>query len=225
MILELRLLPGQLLVEPELAAAIGMSRTPVREALQRLRFEGLVESVPPRGFVVSVPTVEAMREVYEVIAGIERQAVTLAVRRAAPADLEDLAAAIAIQEAVLERGDVAAWVQADRRFHERLRRAAGNQRLIELMRLFDGQLHRARLATLSLRTPRRLVRSTGEHRRLLEALRARDVAAVQRIQERHRERADGEMVAAIRDYSAQVLRVLSRAAGAAGDAGAAGAGG
>lgn len=211
-ILDLRLLPGQLLVEPELAVALGMSRTPVREALVRLRYEGLVTTVPRRGFVVSVPTVETMCEVYEIIAGVESQAIKLAVLRADEGIFDELEGAIAEQETALERGDVALWSQADRRFHELLREAAGNARLLELMRQFDGQLHRVRIATIHLRAPAQLAQSTQDHRELLAALRARDGPAARRIQEGHRERADAEMIAAIRDYSGHMLRVLSLSA-------------
>jgi DNA-binding GntR family transcriptional regulator len=71
MILDLRLLPGQRLVVQELAEALGMSRTPVREALVRLAAEALVEGTPNKGMRVAVPTLQVFREVYEIVEGIE----------------------------------------------------------------------------------------------------------------------------------------------------------
>jgi DNA-binding GntR family transcriptional regulator len=210
-ILGLHLLPGQLIVEPEVAAELGMSRTPVREALARLRFEGLVTAAPRRGFVVTVPTVEAMREVYEITAGLEGQAVRLATQRASEETLTALAAAIEAQETalaadVLTAEHLAAWTDADRRFHRRLREAAGNRQLLELMRQFDGQLHRARVATIHLRpTPRQ---STDEHRAVLQAIVARDSVRAQQLHLAHRERADQAMLEVIKDYSGIVLRAL-----------------
>jgi DNA-binding GntR family transcriptional regulator len=205
-ILDLRLLPGQLVVEPDIAAELGMSRTPVREALARLRFEGLVAASPRRGFVVTVPTVEAMREVYEVIAGIEGQAVKLAAERADAGVISRLEEALARQEAALAREDLASWTEADAAFHRLLREAAGNRTMLELMRQFDGQLHRARIAAIHLRpTPRR---STDEHRAVLEAIKARDADRARRLHLAHRERADAAMLEVIKDYSGLVLRAI-----------------
>jgi DNA-binding GntR family transcriptional regulator len=215
-ILDLRLLPGQLIVEPDLAAELSMSRTPIREALARLRFEGLVTASPRRGFVVSVPTVEHMREVYEVIAGIESQAVKLAATRADASVLAQLDDALAAQEAALAGGPpsagefpaaaLAAWTEADQRFHRLLREAAGNRLMLELMRQFEGHLHRARVATIRLRPwPRQ---STDEHRAVLEAIKARDPERARVLHLAHRERADRAMLDVIHDFSGVVLRAL-----------------
>lgn len=210
-ILDLRLLPGQLLVEPELAAELGMSRTPVREALQRLRFEGLVAASTRRGFIVTVPTVESMREVYEITAGIEGQAVKLAAERAGAETIAALERSLADQEAALTSADLGAWMCADRQFHMLLREAAGNRRMLELMHQFDGQLHRARAATIHLRP--KPVLSTEEHRAVLDAIKARDAEAARRAHIAHRERADRAMEAVIKDYSALVLRAIAQGPG------------
>ncbi len=97
---------------------------------------------------------------------------------------------------------------ADRRFHELLREVAGNARLLELMRQFDGQLHRVRIATIHLRAPAQLAQSTkttaSSWRRC-----ACETGRLPGIQEGRRERADAEMIAAIRNYSGHVLQVLS----------------
>ena len=82
MILDLRLLPGVKLVVQDLAAKLGMSRTPVREALVRLAHEGLVETIPYKGTSVTVPSVRTLHEAYEIIQGVEGQAVKLAAERA-----------------------------------------------------------------------------------------------------------------------------------------------
>ena len=84
MILDLRLLPGQAILIDDLATRLGMSRTPVREAVARLStgMEGLVITVPRKGMVVTIPTVEGMREIYEIIDGLESVAVRLAIERA-----------------------------------------------------------------------------------------------------------------------------------------------
>src|SRR4051812_42558295 len=77
-ILDLRLRPGQVLSELSLAAGLGMDRAAVHDALARLQAEELVEPLPRRGFCVTVPTVESLREIYEIVGALEG----LGVRRA-----------------------------------------------------------------------------------------------------------------------------------------------
>ncbi len=208
MILDLRLLPGQAILIDDLAARLGMSRTPVREAVARLGtgMEGLVITVPRKGMMVTIPTVEGMREIYEIIDGLESEAVRLATGRADAETLALLAASVAAQEAALERDDLAAWVEADRQFHRLVIAAAGNRRMRELVQLFDGQLHRIRFATIHLRaTP---VESTREHHALLDAIRAGDLDAALAVHRAHREHALREMLAAVAEYSGVVLRAV-----------------
>lgn len=210
-ILDLHLLPGQVIPELTLAADLGMSRTPIREALGRLRTEGLVEAAPRRGFIVSVPTAEALRETYEIVGALEGHAVRRAARDTPRSLVTALRAAVDAQEAALTTDDPAGWARADQRFHELLRDAAENRRMAELFRQFDGQLHRARLATLHLRAALRP--STEDHRAILAAIEAGDPDAALRVHLAHRERADAEMLHAVRDYAGLILRTLARSDG------------
>src|SRR5688572_19928268 len=109
-----------------------------------------------------------------------------------------LAASIEAQEAALVTDDVDSWGRADRRFHELLREAAGNRRLRETIHRYDGQLQRARVATLHLRAKPR--RSTDDHQAILAAIKARDEDEAVRVHHAHRRRADAEMLAAIQTY-------------------------
>jgi DNA-binding GntR family transcriptional regulator len=214
MILDLRLLPGQTLLIDELAEQLGMSRTPVREAITRLSMglEGLLETVPRKGIVVTIPSVDGMREIYEIIHGLEGEAVRLAVERIDEAMLQELEAAVTAQEEVLAKGELYAWTQADRKFHHLLVDAAKNRRLRDLVHMFDGQLHRTRVATVRLRSTAELAQSTLDHRAILEALRARDVEQVLKVHTTHRERALRDMVQMVADYSsALVLRATAQA--------------
>ena len=204
MILELRLLPGQSILVHELASQLGMSRTPVREAVARLSTEGLVTTVPRKGMVVTIPTVDAMREIYEIIAGVEGQAMKLAAERADDVMIKRLEQAVDAQEDALARDDLAAWVYADRQFHDLIIQAAGNKRMVELMRLYDGHLHRVRLATIHLRP--KPTRSTSDHRSAIEVIRQRDGDRARDLHIAHRERALAEMLRVVGDYSALVLR-------------------
>lgn len=210
MILELRLLPGQTILIDDLATRLGMSRTPVREAVARLTssMEGLVTTVPRKGIVVTIPTVEGMREIYEIMQGLEGQAVRLAIARVEEETLAALEESVVTQEAALAADDLDGWTRADRRFHHLLVDAAGNRRLGELVRLFDGQLHRARVATVPLRP--NLTESTRDHRAILDALRSRDGARAMAVHTAHRERALHELLRAVADYSGIVLRAAVR---------------
>jgi DNA-binding GntR family transcriptional regulator len=206
MILDLRLLPGQTILIDELSAQLGMSRTPVREAVTRLTtsMEGLVATVPRKGIVVTVPTVEGMREIYEIIQALEGQAVKLAIARVDEETLAALEESVVAQEAALVADNLNDWTQSDRRFHHLLVDAAGNRCLGELVRLFDGQLHRTRVATARLRP--NLAESTRDHRGILDALRARDAARAVAVHTAHRERALHELLQVVADYSGLVLR-------------------
>lgn len=186
MILDNQLLPGQKLVVSDLASRLNMSRTPVREALVRLASEGLAETVPHRGMRVTVPTLQSIREVYEIIQGIEGQAVKLAAERAGPDMIRRLEESVIAQEAALESGDLKAWAQADWLFHRLIIEATGNQHMREIMRHYDGQMQRLRLAQVLLGRDHH--QSVLDHRAVLEAIRAADGNLARDIHQRHRDR-------------------------------------
>jgi DNA-binding GntR family transcriptional regulator len=198
-ILDLRLRPDQIVPDLALAAELGMSRATIHDALARLHHEGLVEPLPRRGFAVTMPTVEAMREIYEIVGALEGQCVRRAARDGGAILLAALEAAITAQEVALANDDLVGWARADYRFHELLREGGANGRLREIIRQFDGQLQRARAATIHLRAKPR--RSTDDHQEILSAIRGRDEDEAVRVHHAHRRRADAEMLAAIRAYA------------------------
>ena len=162
--------PGARLSEPELAELLGVSRTPVREALMRLAQEGLVELLPGRGARVRELTPEEVHEVYVVRAALEAEAARLAATRHAPDDLAALAAAQAELEA-LPPEDVAAQTAADARFHAALVAASGNRELERLFHQLDAKLALARrYSSDENQSPKTL----AEHRAILEAILAGD---------------------------------------------------
>ncbi len=204
-VLDLRLLPGQVILLKELGAQLGMSRTPVREAVARLCNEGLLQKLSRNRMVVTIPTVEAMRETYEIIAGIEGQAAKLAAERADEPMIQRLEEAVAAQESALAKDDFPAWHQADTLFHDLLLRATGNQRMRDVMHLFDAQLYRVRLAAMRLRP--KPVQSVKDHRALVEAIRVRNGEEARRIHLDHRERAENEMEQLYSEFLTFVLQL------------------
>jgi DNA-binding GntR family transcriptional regulator len=132
-ILTRRLLPGQPLVEMELANQLGVSKTPVREALKILSGSGLVTFSPYKGASVRVVDHELAMAVYDVRLLLEPEAVGRAVRRAEQAGLDDAGAALAAAAAALESGDHAELSLCNRSFHQAMYAGCGNPLLISVL--------------------------------------------------------------------------------------------
>ena len=188
---------GSHLLEQEAAERLGMSRTPVREAMIRLEKDGVVEVRPRHGMRVLPVSPDDMREIYQVLTALESAAAeALARRGATPAEIASLRAAVADMEAALDRGDLDGWADADKRFHWLLVTLTGNQRLQQMVSQLDEQAHRARVLTLRLRP--KPVNSIRDHARLVAAIARRDAESARRIHHDHRTRA-GEMLVGLLD--------------------------
>lgn len=194
-ILQNRWPAGHLALEQELASDLGMSRTPIREALIRLEKEGLVEVRPRHGMRVLGVSARDMTEIYEILTALESMAAEFVARRGLDREqLGSLRAAVRDMDKALARDDLDAWAVADERFHKLLVDYCGNCRL---KRLVDGcfdQAHRARMLTLRLRP--KPTRSNDDHRATLDAIERRDPEAARETHRLHRRRA-GEMLVGI----------------------------
>ena len=185
--------PGHPALEQEVALALGMSRTPVREALLRLQGEGLVEVIPRHGMRVLPVSPNDMREIYQILTALECMAAELLARRL-PSDkeLEPLVADTKAMDKALKADDLGAWAAADERFHAHLVDLAGNRQLQATVLNYWDRAHRARMFTLRLRP--KPVSSTQEHMLMVERLRAGDPEGAARVTRAHRERANRELV-------------------------------
>ncbi len=191
--------PGHQALEGDLAAELGISRTPVREALIRLANEGLVEVVPRHGMRVLPVSPTDMREIYVVLTALESCAAeTLALRRPADAELQPLVEATRLMTRALKADDLDAWAAADERFHQGLVELTGNRTLIDAVARLGDRVHRARMFTLRLRP--KPVTSTQEHLALLERIRAGDARGTVEVNRAHRERASRELLAIFERY-------------------------
>lgn len=151
-ILDNALAAGASLPEEEAALMLGLSCTPVREAMVRLAEEGLVEILPRHGMRVKLISADDMREIYEVLAALEPKAAGLAARRGLSAEeLAGLEEAVSAMDRALGAGDLEAWAEGDERFHLDLVAASGNRRLAATVGSFWDQAHRVRMATLRFR--------------------------------------------------------------------------
>jgi DNA-binding GntR family transcriptional regulator len=186
--------PGHQALEAALAAELGISRTPLREALVRLAEEGLIEVVPRHGMRVLPISPADMAEIYEVLTALECAAAEIVARRRPGAEeLRPLTAATSDMAAALKRDDLDGWAAADERFHQTLVALAGNRMLAQTVANFWDRAHRARMVTLRLRP--KPVNSTREHTALVERLRAGDVSGAVAANRAHRSRASGELLA------------------------------
>ncbi len=191
--------PGHRMLEQEVALALGMSRTPVREALVRLQAEGLVEVVPRHGMRVLPVSPTDMREIYEILTALECLAAEqLARRRPSDDEMRPLVEATDAMDRALAVDDLDAWARADELFHAQLVALAGNRLLQATVMNHWDRAHRARMFSLRLRP--KPVNSTREHRALVERILAGDAEGAARENRAHRERASRELLAIFERY-------------------------
>jgi DNA-binding GntR family transcriptional regulator len=168
-----RLTPGTELSEVALAASLGVSRGPIREALGRLAAEGLVTVRPRRGAVVRALSGDEFMEAYQVREALEMMAVRLAVPKLAPEDVAELEQRIEEMSDRSGAGDVSGFFEANSAFHQVFFDASGNRMLAGLYRQLRGQIDRHWARSLELRGD--VKRSIAEHKAILRAAKAGNV--------------------------------------------------
>jgi DNA-binding GntR family transcriptional regulator len=201
-ILEMTLPPGHQATEGDLAAQLGMSRTPVHEAVLRLQAEGFLEVQPRRGIRVLPIDPTGMAETYEVLIALEGAAAARLATKRDEAAIDTMARATEAMREALARGDRHAWAAADDRFHRALVQNCGNARLARMAQEAADLAQRARLATAALRPEP--AGSAEEHARILDALRLGDAEAARAALSAHRQRASAEI---LRTLSLPLLRL------------------
>ncbi|MEV0225070.1 GntR family transcriptional regulator [Streptomyces sp. NPDC050704] len=175
--------PGEVYSAPTLAARFGVSATPVREALLDLAKEGLVDTVPNKGFRVTAVSEKQLDEYTHIRSLIEIPTTAALAATADPAALEALRPAALESVTAAATGDLIAHVEADMRFHLGLLALAGNEHLVEVVR---DLRKRSRLYGLhALVKAGRLEASAAEHLEILDALIARDEETVRAVMTRH----------------------------------------
>lgn len=180
-ILSCTLRPGEELRENELAKRYGVSKSPVRDAMQKLEFEGLIEIEPRRGHRVKPISISDAEDILELRAVIETGVVRLIVEKASDADLADLD-----RYRTADITSITAFAAYNREFHHALSKLSGNRRLAEetrrMMEVYD------RLCLVSLSTLRHedgLAGPLADHNAIIDALQARNGTAAARMVTRH----------------------------------------
>lgn len=191
-ILSLRLKPDTPLVESELADQLGISKTPVRDALQELEREGFVTRILFKGTYVTEVTMKDMTEIFQLRAVLEGFAAYLATPLFSPTELDRIDENLTASEIALSAGDLVCCSDLGKSLHDMIISKADNQRLAQIIHNLDDHVQRFRC--MSDQISGRLNKSVREHRRVLAALRLHDAAAAE---------------LAMRDHLFSVLRDLS----------------
>jgi len=177
------LAPGRRLDENELAASLGVSRTPVREALRQLAAQGLVEIRSRRGCFVMELTLQDQKDIFPIMARLEGWVAQEVAEHATKEDLHRLGEIHAALERHAAAADVDGYWAANHVFHTALQELVGNRWLQDLLGGLRRKLGLSRQRSLKL--PGRVDRSLAEHRALMKALRARDGARAEAVMREH----------------------------------------
>lgn len=175
--------PGQPLTETRLSQLLGISRTPVREALQSLAQEGLVQIIPGRAVTVKSPSIDDALSAIHVRSILEPEVVRLTTESITAHELDRLWQALREMEEAVADGDRAVWSKADTRFHDILNSSCPNQLLGDLAMQMRN---RVSYVAIDVQTsPERLARCTDEHRQIVERIAARDAHGAERTVREH----------------------------------------
>lgn len=172
-ILKGELLPGERLMEIQLAEKMGVSRTPIREAIRKLEREGLVIMVPRKGAEVAGISEKMLRDVLEVRMTLEKLALRLAFKRQGTDLIEKLEAAEQAFQDAIEGEKLIDMAEADEHFHFLIYEAADNDKLRELLNSLKENMYRYRLEYLKDENYRRSLME--EHNAIIEAFKANDL--------------------------------------------------
>lgn len=172
-ILKGELEPGERLMEIQLAERLGVSRTPIREAIRKLELEGLVLMIPRKGAEVAKISESNLRDVLEVRRSLEELAIDLACQRITEEELDELNKAEVDFKAAIENGDAMQIAQTDESFHEIISNSTKNQKLVQILNNLREQMYRYRLEYIKDADKRQIL--MVEHEHILKALTLRHI--------------------------------------------------
>jgi DNA-binding GntR family transcriptional regulator len=188
--------PGERMMEIQLADEMGVSRTPVREAIRKLELEGFVVMIPRKGAYVAGISLKDIADVFEIRAALESLAAALAAERITEEELESLECSLVKVAECTEADDLEALITVDTDFHDILYKASRNERLVQIVSNLREQIQRFRMTSLS--QPGRMKDAMEEHRKLVEALSERNIELARTLAREHIEYAESSMLDVIR---------------------------
>jgi DNA-binding GntR family transcriptional regulator len=203
-ILTCTMVPGQRLNEKEIASELKVSRTPLREALNRLSQENLLVRTPYCGYAVSVVTEDDIRDLCESRLILETATAGLAAERATPVELERMTQLVELRYTPGDRVTYTRYLKANSIFHRELARASHNGRLESMVMAVLDELQRPLYLGLDVGLDAET--ATREHVLLVEAIESRDPARARRLQSEQITRAGERMIAAMRVHRLELLK-------------------
>jgi DNA-binding GntR family transcriptional regulator len=187
-ILEGKVKPGQRLMEVQLAEQLGVSRTPVREAIRKLELEGLVVMLPRKGAYVANMSLKDIIAVLEIRASLEGLAASLASERISPEDIKKLEDIAKDFEQSTNNSDIETLLRKDVEFHECIFKATNNKKLHQLITSLWEQVYRFRVTYISDYDSS--VNIIGEHKLILDAIKKGDAELAKKYATEHIENAE-----------------------------------
>jgi len=175
--------PGDSLIESRLSQELGVSRTPVREALKQLELKGLVKSTPNKGTIVTGITIQDIYDIYAIRMKIEGLAARWAAEKITQEELAELKEAVELEEFYTMKNDVGQLYKFDNNFHYIIFKASKSRPLMHTLSTFHHYLQRARNASFS--TPGRARKALKEHQDILQAIADRDPERAEKLTEKH----------------------------------------
>ena len=197
-ILQGRLKPGEVITELRLSKALGVSRTPTREALQQLEQESLVEIRPNRGAVVLGITRDDLEVIYDMRIRLEGLAASLAAKTADEEQLNAMKEVLDLQEFYVEKNNPDEQEIFDSRFHEMVYEFSGKRILYEVLKNLHRRITRYR--RLSVTDMDRARKAITEHREIYEAIRDGNGSLADTLTIRHVENAKRSALASFESY-------------------------
>ena len=178
------LTPGEALSEMRLSKILGISRTPIREALQQLAQEGLVQIIPGQAVTVASPSLPDVLNAVHMRALLEPELARLVANAASDEQRDQLLNMVAGMETAIANDDYVEWSRANNTYHDVMTAACPNQLLAEVVLQMYHRVHH--LANVDSQTnPQRLAECTAEHRRIVEAIASRDETEAEQAMKDH----------------------------------------
>ncbi len=170
-------------MEIQLAERLGVSRTPIREAIRKLELEGLVLMIPRKGAEVAKISARSLRDVLEVRRALEELAIELACQRMSEDDVEALKKAQEDFKSAIADGDAMRIAETDEHYHDVIYAGTGNVKLVQMLNNLREQMYRYRLEYIKDEDKRKIL--ILEHERILKAVRDRKVTDAKEAMREH----------------------------------------
>ena len=182
-ILKGELAPGERLMEIQLAEKLGVSRTPIREAIRKLELEGLVLMIPRKGAEVAKISEKSLKDVLEVRRSLEELAIELACQRMTDTDLQELERKQKKFCEAISRGSAMDIAESDESYHDVIYNCTRNTRLVQILNNLREQMYRYRLEYIKDEAKRGIL--VHEHEEILQAIRIRDLIRAKTLMKEH----------------------------------------